>query len=329
MPDDLCRLRLPRPSRGRRRAPQRRLDPSAPAPARRRGGAAGVPGRAVAAVADVPLLLRRDRPERRRASGLRRRLRRSLRRRGGRRGRHARRARHVRPRGRRRRGRLRRRRFAAGRGDRHDDAGPPRRRGARRRHRALRRRRAAREPPHDRRVPRERVHPRDPLRARRADLHDADRAGRRRAGALRRARRDRRGRRGRVTCSRRSRSRSSARRRGPDRSAGRSSPTCWRTGFKGAVHAVNPRGGTVQGLTAVRSVADVPGDLDLAVVAVPAASVLGVARECAARGVHALVVVSAGFGGDRRGGARPPARAADDLPRGRDAPGRPQLPRAS
>lgn len=67
------------------------------------------------------------------------------------------------------------------------------------------------------------------------------------------------------------------------------------SGFTGAVHAVNPRGGKVRGLNAVRSVADVPGDLDLAVVAVPAASVLGVARECAARGVHALVVVSAGF----------------------------------
>ncbi len=69
-----------------------------------------------------------------------------------------------------------------------------------------------------------------------------------------------------------------------------------RSGFTGAVHAVNARGGKIERLAAVRSVADVPGELDLAVVAVPAAAVLGVARECAARGVRALVVVSAGFG---------------------------------
>jgi acetyl coenzyme A synthetase (ADP forming)-like protein len=66
-------------------------------------------------------------------------------------------------------------------------------------------------------------------------------------------------------------------------------------GFTGPVHAVNPRAGEIEGLTALRSVGDVPGDLDLAVVATPAGTVLDVARECATRGVRALVVVSAGF----------------------------------
>ena len=53
------------------------------------------------------------------------------------------------------------------------------------------------------------------------------------------------------------------------------------------------------------SVLAVPGDVELAVIAVPAAAVPGVARDCAAKGVRALVVVSAGFaevGG--AGGAR-------------------------
>ncbi len=67
-------------------------------------------------------------------------------------------------------------------------------------------------------------------------------------------------------------------------------------GFTGEVHAVSTRGGTLEGITAHRSVRDVPGELDLAVIAVPAAAVLGVARDCAAKGVRALVVVSAGFG---------------------------------
>ena len=67
-------------------------------------------------------------------------------------------------------------------------------------------------------------------------------------------------------------------------------------GFTGEVHAVSIRGGELEGLVAHRSVRDVPGDLDLAVVAVPADAVLDVARDCAARDVRALVVVSAGFG---------------------------------
>jgi acetate---CoA ligase (ADP-forming) len=72
-------------------------------------------------------------------------------------------------------------------------------------------------------------------------------------------------------------------------------------GFTGEVHAVSTRGGRLEGLAVHRSVRDLPGEIDLAVVAVPAAAVLDVARDCAARGVRALVVVSAGFGesGDR------------------------------
>ena len=73
-------------------------------------------------------------------------------------------------------------------------------------------------------------------------------------------------------------------------------------GFTGDVHAVSTRGGTLRGLAAHRSVRDVPGELDLVVIAVPAAAVLGVARDCAAKGVHALVVVSAGFAETGAGG---------------------------
>ena len=66
-------------------------------------------------------------------------------------------------------------------------------------------------------------------------------------------------------------------------------------GYTGPVYSVNASGGSVQGLTAYRSVAEVPGEIELAILVVPAAAVPGVARECAARGVKALVVISAGF----------------------------------
>jgi acyl-CoA synthetase (NDP forming) len=67
-------------------------------------------------------------------------------------------------------------------------------------------------------------------------------------------------------------------------------------GFGGRIYPVNPYGGSVAGLTALTSPADLPADVDVAVIAVPAAEVAGVASQCGQRGVHALAVVSAGLG---------------------------------
>lgn len=66
-------------------------------------------------------------------------------------------------------------------------------------------------------------------------------------------------------------------------------------GFAGPVYPVNPRAGTIQGLAAYASIGDIPEPVELAVVAVPAAVVNDVARECGAAGVPALLVISAGF----------------------------------
>ena len=49
------------------------------------------------------------------------------------------------------------------------------------------------------------------------------------------------------------------------------------------------------GRPTVRSIADVEGDVELAVIAVPAGAVIETARQCAAKGVCALVVLTAGF----------------------------------
>src|SRR5829696_3822719 len=66
-------------------------------------------------------------------------------------------------------------------------------------------------------------------------------------------------------------------------------------GYSGPLHLVNARGGEVAGRPTVKSIADVEGDVELAVIAVPAAAVIETARECAAKGVRALVVLTAGF----------------------------------
>ena len=68
-----------------------------------------------------------------------------------------------------------------------------------------------------------------------------------------------------------------------------------RGGFTGVAHPVNRAGGTIQGISAFKSIGDIPGPVDLAVVCVPAATVVEVARECAVKRVPAMVVVTAGF----------------------------------
>ncbi|HEY3534649.1 MAG TPA: GNAT family N-acetyltransferase, partial [Pedococcus sp.] len=66
-------------------------------------------------------------------------------------------------------------------------------------------------------------------------------------------------------------------------------------GFHGAVHAVNREAMEVQGLPAHTRVSEIPGGVDLAVVAVPAPEVLDVVADCADAGVKTLLVLSAGF----------------------------------
>jgi len=65
--------------------------------------------------------------------------------------------------------------------------------------------------------------------------------------------------------------------------------------FQGRVYVVNPAAESVAGMPAYASVGDIPNTVDIAVVAVPAESVPDVVLDCAAKGVHGLVVVSAGF----------------------------------
>ncbi|MDH5334324.1 MAG: GNAT family N-acetyltransferase, partial [Thermoleophilia bacterium] len=66
--------------------------------------------------------------------------------------------------------------------------------------------------------------------------------------------------------------------------------------FAGVVYPVNPVADAVQGVAAYASVLEIPHEVELAFVVVPAARVIAVARECAEKGVKALVVISAGFG---------------------------------
>ncbi len=66
--------------------------------------------------------------------------------------------------------------------------------------------------------------------------------------------------------------------------------------FKGPVYPVNPNEETVQGMPGYRSVLDIPGEVEMAVIAVPVQYVLPIAEECGKKNVKGLVVITAGFG---------------------------------
>jgi len=67
-------------------------------------------------------------------------------------------------------------------------------------------------------------------------------------------------------------------------------------GFNGPVYPVNPGAEVVQSVRAYKSILDIEGPVDLAVIVVPAKLALAAARECAQKGVHGMVVITAGFG---------------------------------
>ena len=65
--------------------------------------------------------------------------------------------------------------------------------------------------------------------------------------------------------------------------------------FNGAVFPVNPKHRAVCSVQCYPSLLEIPLEVDLAIIAVPAAQVMDVARDCARKRVHAIVVISAGF----------------------------------
>jgi len=63
----------------------------------------------------------------------------------------------------------------------------------------------------------------------------------------------------------------------------------------GPIYPVNPREAEVQGLKAYASIADLPRDIDLAMIVVPAEGVPPVLEACAAQGVGGVVIITSGF----------------------------------
>jgi acetyl coenzyme A synthetase (ADP forming)-like protein len=87
-------------------------------------------------------------------------------------------------------------------------------------------------------------------------------------------------------------------------------------GFQGVVYPVNENARVVGSVSAYPRVTDIPGEVDLAIVVVPAEDAAAVVDDCVKKGVHGIVVISAGFG---ETGAEGRAREATLLEKVRDA----------
>jgi acetyl coenzyme A synthetase (ADP forming)-like protein len=66
-------------------------------------------------------------------------------------------------------------------------------------------------------------------------------------------------------------------------------------GFNGVVYPISPSNDAIMSVKAYRSILSVPGEVDLAIVAVPAAQVLAVVDECGQKKVKGIIVISDGF----------------------------------
>lgn len=68
------------------------------------------------------------------------------------------------------------------------------------------------------------------------------------------------------------------------------------SGYKGDIYPINPKADEILGLKAYPSITDCPGDVDAAVITVPAKFVLPVVEEAGKKGVKGLIVITSGFG---------------------------------
>ncbi len=68
-----------------------------------------------------------------------------------------------------------------------------------------------------------------------------------------------------------------------------------RSGFRGPVFPINPKARSVHSVPAFPALAAVPQEVDLAIITVPRDHVIGVVKEAIAKGVKALIVITAGF----------------------------------
>jgi acetate---CoA ligase (ADP-forming) len=83
----------------------------------------------------------------------------------------------------------------------------------------------------------------------------------------------------------------------PNAVAGRPLGILQRHGYAGQIYVVNPNHDTVGGLRTYADVASIPGEIDLALISVPARLVAAAVEECGRKGARAAYILTSGFEG--------------------------------
>ena len=65
--------------------------------------------------------------------------------------------------------------------------------------------------------------------------------------------------------------------------------------YSGKLYLVNPKGGEIMGIKAYASIQDLPEGIDLAIIILPASANPQAVRDCAAKGIKAIVLAAGGF----------------------------------
>ena len=66
-------------------------------------------------------------------------------------------------------------------------------------------------------------------------------------------------------------------------------------GYRGQIYPINPGRASILGLTAYSNVREVPGEVDLAILTIPARGVPEALEDCIAKGIHTAMIISSGF----------------------------------
>ena len=66
-------------------------------------------------------------------------------------------------------------------------------------------------------------------------------------------------------------------------------------GYRGKIYPIHPRASEIQGLRAYASVAEVPENIDLAVINLPRDLIPGIVEECVNKGINAITILAQGF----------------------------------
>ncbi len=67
------------------------------------------------------------------------------------------------------------------------------------------------------------------------------------------------------------------------------------SGYSGTTYPINPKADEILGHKTYKSITDVPGDIDLAVVCIPSKFCVPVIEDCGKKGVKTMVIITAGF----------------------------------